>query len=108
MSSQVYSSQLMRTFVTQFFGLIASFVTITVIASLLDAFGRPMSWYSKPHLIFFLYIVPTIFSVIAVFYFSLSRQKKVKWDISAQGQGLLQNRSRVVNLDLGQTEGGFL
>ena len=36
-----------------------------------------MSWYSKPYLIFFLYIAPTLFTVIAVFYFMLPRHKKV-------------------------------
>ena len=35
-----------------------------------------MSWYSKPYLIFFLYIAPTLFTVIAVFYFMLPRHKK--------------------------------
>ena len=36
-----------------------------------------MSWYSKPYLIFFLYMAPTLFAVIAVFYFMLPRHKKV-------------------------------
>ncbi len=35
-----------------------------------------MSWYAKPWLIFFLYMVPTVMSVIAVFYFALPRQKR--------------------------------
>lgn len=33
-------------------------------------------WFSRPWLIFFLYMVPTICTVIAVFYFALPRQKK--------------------------------
>ncbi len=37
-----------------------------------------MSWYSKPWLIILLYIAPTVMSVIAVFWFALPRQKKVR------------------------------
>ena len=38
-----------------------------------------MSWYSKPYLIFLLYIAPTLFTVIAVFYFMLPRHKKASF-----------------------------
>ncbi len=36
-----------------------------------------MSWYAKPYLIFFLYMLPTLFSVMAIFRACLSGQKKV-------------------------------
>lgn len=75
-SRGVYLRQLGYTFMIQLCGCIASFVVVTFIAVLMDAFGRPMSWYSKPWLICPLYMAPTIMSVIAVFYFVLPRQKK--------------------------------
>lgn len=37
-----------------------------------------MSWYSKTYLIFFLYVVPVLFAVMAVYNFALPRQKKVR------------------------------
>lgn len=75
-SSGVYIRQLGYTFMIQACGCIASFVVVTFIAVLMDAFSRPMSWYSKPWLICPLYMAPTVMSVIAVFYFVLPRQKK--------------------------------
>ena len=36
-----------------------------------------MSWFSRPYLILFLYISPTVFAVVAVFNFAIPRQKKV-------------------------------
>lgn len=75
-SSAVYVKQLGYTFLIQLAGCIASFVTVTMIAIFLDAFHRTMSWYSKPYLAFFLYMAPTMMSVIAVLYFALPRQKK--------------------------------
>ena len=98
-TTNVYLQQFLYTFLTQVAGCVMSFVTVTFIAALLDAMGefcscnlslrcrkffissfheigRSMSWYSKPYLIFFLYIAPTLFTVIAVFYFMLPRHKK--------------------------------
>lgn len=75
----IYLRQLGYTFLIQIMGCVASFAVVTFIALLLDATGRTMSWYAKPWLIFFLYMVPTVMSVIAVFYFALPRQKQVSY-----------------------------
>eukprot|EP00096_Caligus_rogercresseyi_P010754 TRINITY_DN4013_c0_g1_i1.p1 TRINITY_DN4013_c0_g1~~TRINITY_DN4013_c0_g1_i1.p1 ORF type:complete len:900 (-),score=145.35 TRINITY_DN4013_c0_g1_i1:1936-4635(-) len=75
-STNTYLYQLGYTFLVQCSGCIASLVVVTLIAVLLDAMGRSMSWYSKPYLIFFLYMTPTIKAVVAVFHFALPRQKK--------------------------------
>ena len=75
-SSGVYMKQLGYTFLTQVIGCIVSIVTVTLVAVFLDAFNKTMSWYSKPYLIFFLYMAPTMMAVIAVLNFALSRQKK--------------------------------
>lgn len=72
----VYVRQLGYTFLIQLTGCVASFVVVTFIAVLMDATGRTMSWYSRPYLIFFLYMCPTMMTVIAVFYFALPRQKQ--------------------------------
>ena len=75
-SSGVYVKQLGYTFFIQVIGCIVSFVTVTMVAIFLDALNKTMSWYSKPYLIFFLYMAPTMMSVIAVLHFALARQKK--------------------------------
>ena len=75
-SSGVYMKQLGYTFMTQVIGCIVSIVAVTLVAIFLDALNKTMSWYSKPYLIFFLYMAPTMMSVIAVLNFALSRQKK--------------------------------
>lgn len=72
-----YVKQLGVTFVYQFVGCLMSFLTVILIGTLLDAFSRPMSWYARPYLIFFLYITPTVFAVVTVFHFALPRQIKV-------------------------------
>ena len=101
MSRAVYLRQLGYTAATQVCGCVASFATVTIIATLMDAFGRPMAWYrwvqsseliviiiiiihhlivvlcfSQPWLICPLYMAPTVMAVIAVFHFVLSRQRK--------------------------------
>ena len=100
-SRAVYLRQLGYTAATQVCGCVASFATVTIIATLMDAFGRPMAWYrwvqsseliviiiiiihhlivvlccSQPWLICPLYMAPTVMAVIAVFHFVLSRQRK--------------------------------
>lgn len=75
-SKTVYLRQLAYTFMVQLCGCIVSLVSITLISLLMDALGRPMSWYSQPWLICPLYMAPTMMSVIAVFHFVLPRQKK--------------------------------
>ena len=45
MSRAVYLRQLGYTAATQVCGCVASFATVTIIATLMDAFGRPMAWY---------------------------------------------------------------
>eukprot|EP00092_Neocalanus_flemingeri_P002862 GFUD01003060.1.p1 GENE.GFUD01003060.1~~GFUD01003060.1.p1 ORF type:complete len:914 (+),score=90.26 GFUD01003060.1:82-2823(+) len=75
-SKEVYLRQLGYTFMIQLCGCVASFMAVTLISVLMDAFGRPMSWYSQPWLICPLYMAPTVMSVIAIFYFVLPRQKK--------------------------------
>ena len=75
-SSGTYISQLGATFLAQLCGCLASLATVTFIAVLMDAFGRPMSWYARPWLVLPLYMAPTVMAVIAVFYFVLPRQKK--------------------------------
>jgi len=75
-SRDVYLRQLGYTLMMQVCGCIASFVVITIIAVLLDIFGKSMSWYSRPWLIFFLFMAPTVMTVIAVFFYALPRQKK--------------------------------
>ena len=75
-STEVYIKQLGYTFFIQVVGCVASIVSVTLVAVFLDAFRKTMSWYSKPYLICFLYMAPTMMSVIAVFNFALSRQKK--------------------------------
>ncbi|XP_040581648.1 endoplasmic reticulum metallopeptidase 1 [Lepeophtheirus salmonis] len=75
-STSTYLQQLGYTFLVQLAGCVASLVVVTLIAVMLDAMGRSMSWYSKPYLIFFLYMTPTIKAVVAVFHFALPRQKK--------------------------------
>ncbi|XP_023345863.1 endoplasmic reticulum metallopeptidase 1 isoform X2 [Eurytemora carolleeae] len=72
----VYTRQLAYTFAMQICGCVASFIVVTFIATIIDIFSKTMSWYSRPWLIFFLYMVPTICTVIAVLYFALPRQKK--------------------------------
>ena len=52
-------------------------VSVTIVAALLDAFGRSMSWYAKPWLILFLYVTPTVFAVMAVFNFAMAKQRKI-------------------------------
>ena len=49
---------------------------MTLVAIILDAFRKTMSWYSKPYLVGLLYMAPTAMSVIAVLHFALPRQKK--------------------------------
>ena len=44
-SKTVYLRQLGYTAVMQVCGCVASFVCVTFISTLMDAFGRPMSWY---------------------------------------------------------------
>ena len=44
-SRSVYLRQLGYTFVMQICGCVASLVTVTLIATLMDAFSRPMSWF---------------------------------------------------------------
>ena len=44
-SRSVYIRQLGFTFLIQICGCVASFVVVTLIATLMDAFARPMSWY---------------------------------------------------------------
>lgn len=75
-TTAVYTKQLLFTALIQVCGCVASFVVVTFLAVVVDMLGRPMSWYSRPWLIFFLYMVPTLCTVIAVFYFVLPRQKK--------------------------------
>jgi len=75
-STSVYVKQLGYTFFIQVVGCIASFVAVTMVAVVLDALRKTMSWYSKPYLICLLYMAPTMMSVIAVFHFALPRQKK--------------------------------
>lgn len=75
-SRSVYLRQLAYTFLIQLCGCVASLVLVTFIAVLMDAFGRPMSWYSRPWLVCPLYMAPTMMAVIAVFHFVLPRQKK--------------------------------
>lgn len=75
-TTKTYFRQLGYTLLTQIMGCVASFAVVTFIALIMDATGRTMSWYGKPWLIFFLYMVPTVMSVIAVFYFALPRQRQ--------------------------------
>ena len=44
-SRSVYLRQLGFTFVIQVCGCVASLVVVTLIATLMDAFSRPMSWF---------------------------------------------------------------
>ena len=44
-SKNIYLRQLCYTAVIQVCGCVASFVSVTLIATFMDAFGRPMSWY---------------------------------------------------------------
>jgi hypothetical protein len=75
-SSLVYLRQLGATALAQLAGCLASLVLVTFIAVLMDALGRPMSWYAKPWLIAPLYMAPTLMAVIAVFHFVVPNQKK--------------------------------
>jgi len=75
-SREVYLRQLGYTFMAQMCGCVLSFMVVTLLSVFMDAFGRPMAWYSQPWLICPLYMAPTVMSVIAVFYFVLPRQKK--------------------------------
>jgi len=75
-SRGVFLRQLGYTFLVQVCGCVASFMAVTLLSVFMDAFGRPMSWYSQPWLICPLYMAPTVMSVIAVFHFVLPRQKK--------------------------------
>eukprot|EP00094_Tigriopus_californicus_P008285 TCALIF_07981-PA protein Name:"Similar to ermp1 Endoplasmic reticulum metallopeptidase 1 (Xenopus laevis)" AED:0.31 eAED:0.31 QI:0/0.9/0.90/0.90/1/1/11/658/673 len=75
-SKEVYIRQLGYSWVIQLAAAITAFVLVTMIATLLDAFNHSMSWYTRTYLIFFLYVCPTLFAVIAVFNFALPRQRK--------------------------------
>lgn len=76
-TSGVFMRQLGYTLLVQITGCVASFASVTFVALVLDASGKSMSWYAKPWLIFFLYMVPTVCSVITVFNFALPRQRQV-------------------------------
>lgn len=72
----IYTKQLFFTLLMQVCGCVASFIVVTFIATLMDLGTVTMSWYSRPWLIFPLYMAPTLCTVIAVFVFALPRQKK--------------------------------
>ena len=86
----VFLRQLGVTLLWQITGCVASFAVVTFVAVFLDASGTSMSWYSKPWLIFFLYMVPTVFSVIAVFHFALPRQRQVRYYLTLSTSNTLK------------------
>lgn len=56
---------------------VASIVVAIFIALLLNGLGRTMSWYARPLWIFFLYVVPTTFVLMAGILFHAKASHKV-------------------------------
>lgn len=75
-SCSVYVKQLAFTACVQVCGCVASFLVVTFIATLIDVASGTMSWYRQPWIILFLYMFPTVCTVIAIFFFALPKHKK--------------------------------